>query len=103
MRFILSLIDPDRRELAAMGDLQNNVLANQAPQQMRQVRNGLGDIEHPRDHRLLAGKCEQLTHQIRCPVGVLLDLHDVGEGLIPGPVTGEQEIASRCLVNRCSD
>ena len=43
--------------------------------------------------RLPAREGEKLAHKARGPVGVLLDLHDVLEGRIGGPVVGEQQIA----------
>ena len=42
--------------------------------------------------RLAAREREQLPHQPRRPIGVLLDLHDVLEGRIGRAVIGEQEI-----------
>ena len=43
--------------------------------------------------RLLAREGEKLTHKIRRPVGILLDLHGIGEGLVTGLMTLQQQIA----------
>ena len=49
--------------------------------------------DHPRLQGLLAREGEQLAHQVGGAVGVLLDLHDVGEGLVARPVAQQQQIA----------
>ena len=43
--------------------------------------------------RLLAREGQQLAHQVGGAVGVLLDLHDVGEGRIARPEAQQQQIA----------
>ena len=53
----------------------------------------LARVEHFGLQRLLAGESEQLAHQIRRAVGVLADLHDVGEGRVAGLMAQQQQIA----------
>ena len=72
---------------------QLRFLAQQPAQQVRQFRQHLGDVKQPRLQRLLAREGQQLAHQRRRAVGVLLDLHNVGEGLIAGPVALQQQVA----------
>ena len=50
-------------------------------------------FEHLRPQGLAAREGEQLAHEARGPVRVLLDLHDVLEGRIRRPVVGEQQVA----------
>ena len=76
-----------------MDDGEVDVLADQAAQQVRQLGQHVGDVEHPRLQALLAREGEQLAHQVGGAVGVLLDLHDVGEGLVARPVAQQQEVA----------
>ncbi len=59
---------------------------------MRQVVQPLAEIEHLRPQRLAARERQQLPHQARRPVGVLLDLHDVLERRIGRLVRVEQEV-----------
>ena len=49
-------------------------------------------LQRLRPQRLAAREREQLPHQARRAIGVLLDLHDVLEGRIGRPVVGEQQI-----------
>ena len=89
----LALIDLDEAEVAAMHDLELDVLADEAAQQMRQIRERVGDVEDARLQGLLAREGQQLAHQIGGAVGVLLDLHDVGEGRVARPEAQQQKIA----------
>ena len=75
-----------------MHDVERDLLADQPAQQHRQVVQRLAEIEHLRPQRLLARERQQLPHQARGPVGVLLDLHDVLEGRIGRLVRVEQEV-----------
>ena len=59
---------------------------------MVEVGQRLAEIEHLRPQRLAAREREQLPHQARGPVGVLLDLHDVVERRIGRLVRVEQEV-----------
>ena len=81
-----------RAQVAAVGHLELDVLADQAAQQMRQLGQDVGQVEHLGLQGLLAREGQQLAHQVGRAVGVLLDLHDVGEGLIARPVAQQQQI-----------
>ena len=74
----------DHREL--------DVLADQPAQQMRQLDQDVGHVEHARLQGLLAREGEQLAHQVGGAVGVLFDLHDIGEGLVARPVAQQQQV-----------
>ncbi len=50
------------------------------------------EVDHLRAHGLLAGEGQQLPHQARRPVGILLDLHDVLERRIGRLVRVQQEV-----------
>ena len=52
----------------------------------------LAEIEHLRAQRLLAREGQQMPHQARRAVGILLDLHDVAERRIGRLVRVEQEV-----------
>ena len=69
-----------------------DLLAEQALQQQREVGEHVAELEHLRAQRLAAREGEELPHQARGAVGVLLDLHDVREGRVGRPVVGEQEV-----------
>ena len=51
-------------------------------EQMRQLGQHIGNVENARLQGLLPREGQQLAHQIGGAVGVLLDLHDVGKGLV---------------------
>jgi hypothetical protein len=89
----LALIDLGEAEIAAVHDLQFDVLADQAAQQVRQLDQHVGDVEDARLQGLLAREGQQLAHQIGGAVGVLLDLHDVGEGRVAGLEAHQQQVA----------
>ena len=72
--------------------LERDLLADQPAQQHVEVAQHLAEIEHLRAHRLLAREREQMPHQARRPVGILLDLHDVLERRIGRPVRVEQKV-----------
>ena len=61
-------------------------------EQHGEIGQRLAEVEHLRAHGLLARERQQLPHQARRPVGVLLDLHDVLERRIGRPVRVEQEV-----------
>ncbi len=67
-------------------------LPTQARQQHAQVGQHVGEVEHLRPQRLLAREGQQLPDQRRRAVGVLLDVHDVGEGRVRRAVVGEQQV-----------
>ena len=85
-------VDLDRPQIAAVHHGERDLLADQPPQQHGEVGQHLAEIEHLRAQRLLAREGEQMPHQARGPVGVLLDLHDVGERRIGRLVGVEQEV-----------
>src|SRR4030095_16434284 len=70
-----------------------DVLADQAAQQVRQLGQDVRDVDDARLQGLLAREGEQLAHQVGGAVGILLDLHDVGEGLVAGAVAHQQQVA----------
>ena len=61
-------------------------------QQHVEVGQRLAEIEHLRPQRLAARERQQVPHQARGAVGVLLDLHDVAERGIGRLVRVEQEV-----------
>ena len=81
-----------RPQIAAMHDLELDLFADQPPQQDGEIGQQLAEIEHLRAQRLPAREGQQLTHQRSGAIGILLDLHDVGEGRIGRLVGAEQEI-----------
>ena len=89
----LALVDLDEAEVAAVHHLQLDVLADQPAQQVRQLGQHVGDVEDARLQGLLAREGQQLAHEVGGAVGVLLDLHDVGERLVARPVAQQQQIA----------
>ena len=89
----LALIDLDQAEVAAVNDLELDILADKAAQQMRELGQHVGDVEDARLQGLLAREGQELAHQVGGAVGVLLDLHDVGEGRIARPEAQQQQIA----------
>ena len=85
-------VDLHRPQIAAVHHVQRDLFADQPPQQHVEIGQHLAEIEHLRPHRLLAREGQQMPHQARRPVGVLLDLHDVLERRIGRLVGVEQEI-----------
>ena len=79
-------------EVAAVNDIELDRLADQPAQQHLQFRQDVVELQRLRPQRLTARKGQQLPHQPRRAIGVLLDLHDVLEGRIGRAVIGEQEI-----------
>ena len=89
----LSLVDLDQPEVAAVDDVELDVDADQTAQEVGQLGEHVGDVQHLGLQGLLAGEGEELAHQIGGAVGVLLDLHDVGEVLLAGGMAQEKQIA----------
>ncbi len=89
----LALVDAHRLQVAAMHHGELDVLADQPAQQVRDFRQHVGHLQHARLQGLLAREGEQLAHQVGGAVGVLLDLHDVGERLVAGAVAQQQQVA----------
>ena len=81
-----------RPQVAAEHGFQLNLLADQTAQQHVELGNHVIEIEHLGPQRLPPRKRQQLPHQARRPVGVLLDLHDVLKGRIGRLVRVEQEV-----------
>ena len=69
-----------------------DLLAEQALQQHREIGQRLAEIEHLRPQGLPPRERQQMPHQARGAVGVLLDLHDVAERGIGRLVRVEQEV-----------
>ena len=88
----LADIDLDRPQVAAVIDLELDVVADQAGKQHAQIGQHVGQVQHLRPQRLLAREGQQLAHQRGRPVGVLLDVHDVGEGRVRRPMVGQQQV-----------
>ena len=82
----------DRPQVAAVHDVERDVLADQPAQQHVEIGQRLAEVEHLRPQRLLAREGQQMPHQARGAVGVLLDLHDVLERRIGRPVRVQQEV-----------
>ena len=89
----LTLVHLDHAQVAAVGHLQLDVLADQPADQVGQFGQHVGYQQHLGPHGLLAREGQQLAHQIGRPVGVLLDLHDVGKRLVAGAVAHQQQVA----------
>ena len=79
-------------QVAAVHDVELDRLADQPAQQHLQFRQHVVELQHLRPQRLAAREGEQLPHQARRAIGVLLDLHDVLEGRVGRAVIGEQEV-----------
>ncbi len=82
----------DQPQVAAVDDVELDLLADQAAQQHLQFRQHVAELQRLRPQRLPAREGEQLPHQTRRAIGVLLDLHDVLEGRVGRPVVGEQQV-----------
>ena len=82
----------DQPQVAAVDDVELDRLADQPAQQHLQFRQHVVELQRLRAQRLPAREGEQLPHQPRRAIGVLLDLHDVLEGRIGRPVIGEQQV-----------
>ena len=85
-------VDLDQAEIAAMHDLELDLLAEQPAEQIAEIGDDIGERQDFRAQRLAARESQKLAHQIGGAIGVLLDVHDVGEGRIGRPVLGEQQI-----------
>ncbi len=79
-------------QIASVHDVELDRFADQPAQQHLQFRQHLAELQRLRTQGLPAREREQLAHQPRRAVGVLLDLHDVLEGRIGRPMVGEQQI-----------
>ncbi len=88
----LAGIGAHRFQVLAVDHVELDVLADQPPQQMREFTQNVGHVEDARLQGLLAREGQQLAHQVGGAVGVLLDLHDVGEGLVAGAVPEQQQV-----------
>ena len=97
--FELDEVGLHRPEIAPVHDSNVDLLADQAPQQHRQVGQRFAEIEHLRPQRLAARERQQLPHQAGGPVGVLFDLHDVGKRRVARPVRVEQEIGRHMMAD----
>jgi hypothetical protein len=83
--------------------VEPDALAERAAQQHGEVRQHVAELDHLRAQRLLAREGQQLAHQARRAVGVLLDLHDVVERRVRRLVVHQQQVgmaddapAARC-------
>ena len=75
-----------------MTEIELHALAEETLEQQREIGQRLADIHHFRPQGLAAGEGQQLAHQGCRPVRILLDLHDVLEGMVRRPVAGEQQV-----------
>jgi len=89
----LTLVNLDRAKVAPVHNFELDILADQTPQQVRQIDQHIGDIENPWLQCLLPREGQQLSHQIGGSVGVLLNLHDVGKGRVTRLKAQQQEVA----------
>ena len=76
-----------------MAEVELDALAEKALQEHREVVEPVVEVQHLRPQGLAAREGQELAHEARGPVGVLLDLHDVLEGRVGRPVVGEQQVA----------
>ena len=88
----LRQVDLHRPQIAAVHHLQRHLLADQPLEQHAEIVDRLAQVEHLRAQRLLAREGQELPHQRRGAVGVLLDLDDVLERRIGRLVGVEQEV-----------
>ena len=79
-------------QVASVLEIDLDLFAHEATQENLEVGQDIAELQDLRAQRLAAREGEQLSHQTRSAVGVLLDLHDVLEGRIGWPVIGEQQI-----------
>ena len=91
--FELALVDLGKTEIAPVHDLELDIFADQAAQEMRQLDQHIGDVDDARLQGLLPREGQELAHEVGGAVGVLLDLHDVGKGRVARPEPHQQEIA----------
>ena len=75
-----------------MHDIELDRLADKPAQQHLELRQDVVELQRLRSKRLAARERQQLPHQTRRPVGVLLDLHDVLKRRIGRAMVGEQEV-----------
>ena len=85
-------VGPDRPQIPTVIDPELHVGADQPGQQHPEVGEHVGEVEHLGPQRLLAGEGQQLPDQRGGAVGVLLDVHDVGEGLVRRPMIGQKQV-----------
>ena len=81
-----------RPDVGAAVELQLDVLAEQPPEQDRQLRQHVAELHALRPQGLLAREGKQLAHEPGGAVRVLLDVHDVLEGRIGRPVIHQEEV-----------
>jgi hypothetical protein len=90
--FELVHVGLDEPEVASLAHLELDALSEEALQEERQVGERLAELHGLRAERLAAREGEQLAHQARRPVRVLLDLHQVLERRVRRPVAREQQV-----------
>ena len=76
-----------------MHDLQLDRSTDEPAQQVRELGQRVGDVEHLGLQGLLAREGEELAHEVRRAVGVLPDLHDIGKRRIARLVAQQQQVA----------
>ena len=76
-----------------MHNFELDVLTDQPLDQVAQFIQDIGDVENARLQGLLPREGQQLPHEIGGAVGVLLDLHNVGEGWVARRRAQQQQIA----------
>ena len=81
-----------RPDVGAAVELQLDVLAEQPPEQDRQLRQHIAELHALGPQGLLAREGKQLAHEPCGAVRVLLDVHDVLEGRIGRPVIDQEEV-----------
>ena len=91
--FELALVGAYLPQILGVGHTQGNLFPNQAADQVGKVGKDIGHVQHLGVERLAPGKGQQLANQISRPVGVLLDLDQVGERLVAGLVAHQKKVA----------
>ena len=89
----LAGIGAHRAEAAAVLDLELDPLAEQPVEQMRDLGDDVGELEHLRAQRLLARESEQLPGQVGGAVRVGADLLDVVIVAVAGRVAHQHQVA----------
>ena len=95
----LALVGPDRMQARIVGKRKRDLLPHQTIEQMGEIGKRLAQIQHLGAQVLLAGKGEQLTDETGRPIGILMDLHQIGIIHVVLIVAQQKEIA--VAGNRC--
>ena len=91
---LLELIEVglDRPDVAPVGHLELDRLAEEAREEHRDVGERLVEIDDGGPQRLPPRERQQLADETGRAIGVLLDVHDVLEGRVGRPVRGQEQV-----------